>query len=210
LFIVNDKSPDRTGEIADRLAAEHEKLHVFHHKENQGSGGAMKTGIDNSTKEFVIFIPVDNPLDPDDLEAYIKRMDVCDIVVGRRAERVGYSKLARIASYVYNRIFVPLLFNIGIDDVNWIQVYRRSIFTDGTISYKSRRLFFLVEILILARRKGLVIVEVPAKMKTRMYGKPTCTKPSVVLLTFVEMIKFFLKIKKDEKEIQKKEKREIG
>ena len=205
IIILDDKSTDGTGEIADRLAREHGRVRVIHHEENQGSGGALKTGIDNSDKEFVIFIPVDNPLDPEDLEAYTRRMDVCDIVVGRRTERVGYSAWAQAASYIYNRILVPLLFNIGINDVNWIQVYRRKIFADGTIVFTSKRMFYLVEILILARRKGLIISEVPARMRRRMFGKATCTRFSVMVKTFMEMIQFFIRIKKEERQIRQED-----
>lgn len=45
LFIVNDASPDRTGEVADGLAADHPSIRVIHHPANRGYGGAQKTGL---------------------------------------------------------------------------------------------------------------------------------------------------------------------
>jgi glycosyltransferase involved in cell wall biosynthesis len=195
-IVVDDHSTDRTGAIADALAAGIPNVTAVHHDRNTGVGGAFRTGIGRATKEFVIFVPVDNPLEPRDIEAYLSRMAVCDIVVGSRAERVGYTPLAAFASFVYNRILVPLLFNIGISDVNWIQVYRRSLFADRIIEFKNDRIFFLVEILVLARRRQLIIAEVPAKMKKRMYGKPTCSRPSTMLLTLRDMLQFFREIRR--------------
>ncbi len=148
-----------------------------------------------------MFVPVDNPLDIEDMEAYLPRMDVCDIVVGYRVERLGYSGFARFASFVYNRILIPLLFNIGLTDVNWIQVYRRNLFSSGIIRFDNSRFFYLVEILVKARRQGLIIAEVPARMKRRMYGRATNTRLSVIARTIYDMLKFFWEIREKNKKL---------
>lgn len=199
IIIVDDSSTDRTGEIVNEIAGRSPNVHAFHHEKNLGSGGAFKTGIVHAEKDYVIFVPADNPLDVEDMKAYLPRMDVCEIVVGFRIERVGYSRFARFASFTYNRILIPLLFNIGINDVNWISIYRRNLFTDGTITFNSTSLFWLVEILIRARRKHLIVAEVPARMKKRMYGRATNTRFSVMFQTFTEMIRFFLLIQKEKR-----------
>ncbi len=199
VIIVNDKSEDRTGEIAESLASRYPNIKVFHHDSNQGSGAAFKTGVAWARKDYVVFVPIDNPLDIEDLQAYLFRLDVCDIVVGVRIQRVGYSSFALFASFVYNRIFIPLFFNIGLEDANWISFYRRDLFTSGIISFNSKSIFWLVEILIRARRRRLIIVEVPSKMKKRMHGRATCTRPQVMIQTFIEMIKFFRMIRKEDR-----------
>jgi len=198
-IVIDDKSVDRTRDIVESLADRFPTIRVLRHEKNMGSGAAFKTGIANATKSHIIFAPVDNPLDVEDMKAYLSRLDVCDIVVGFRMERVGYSAFARFASFVYNRIFIPLLFNIGLSDVNWISIYRTNLFKDDVISFNSTSLFWLVEILIRARRKHLIIAEVPGRMKKRMHGRATCTRPSVILRTFTEMLKFFWMIQKEDK-----------
>jgi len=199
IIIIDDNSLDKTRDVAISLAGRYPNIQIFHHEKNQGSGEAFKTGITHATKDYVIFAPVDNPLEPEDLMAYLPRIDICDIVVGFRIERVGYSRFASFVSFTYNRILVPLLFNIGVGDVNWIQVYRRSLFTENVISFDSKSLFWLVELLVCARRKRLIVAEVPARMKKRVYGRPTCTRFTVMLRTFIEMIKYFLKIRNEAK-----------
>ena len=106
IIIVDDRSTDRTASIGVELAEKHPEISCYHHEENLGPGGAFRTGISHATKEYVIFIPFDNPLTPEALEPYIPRMSICDIVVGVRVERVGYSSLARFASFFYNRIII--------------------------------------------------------------------------------------------------------
>lgn len=191
IIIIDDNSSDRTGDIAKMLASSYNYVSCFRHKENQGSGEAFRTGIAHATKKYLIFVPVDNPLDTEDMEAYLPRMGVCDIVAGCRVERVGYSGFFRFASFVYNRILIPLLFNIGLSDVGWIQVYRRELFTNGTIHFNKSRIFWLVEILVQARKKRLIIAEVPARMKKRLHGKPTIVRPYIIAETLFNMIKFF-------------------
>ena len=118
-------------------------------------------------------------------------------MVGVRSERVGYTRFAKFASYVYNRILVPLLFNIGVADVNWIQVYRRSLFSDGIIQFQNSRIFFLVEILVQAKRNRLIIAEVPSRMRKRLVGEPTCSRFSTIFITLIDAFRFFMKIKKE-------------
>jgi len=196
LLIVDDKSSDRTLELAQEIAKKDERVKCFHHEKNLGPGGAFRTGISYAIREYVIFLPFDNPMDPEDLKEYLPRMGTSDIIVGVRAERVGYTIPALFASYVYNRIIIPLLFNIGISDVNWIQVYRRNLFSDKIIEFEDSKIFYLVEILIKARRNQLIIAEVPSKMKMRLYGQPTCTKFSTILATLWDVMRFFIKIQR--------------
>lgn len=198
IIIVDDKSADGTGDIADSLVRRFSNIKCLHHQSNTGIGGAFKTGIGQACKEYVMLVPVDNPIDVQYFASYMPRMGVCDIIVGVRIERVGYSMFARFASFVYNRILIPLLFNIGIGDVNWIQIYRRNLFSENVIIFDSMGIFFLVEILIRAKRKRLIVAEVPARMSSRMYGRATNTRFGVMLRTLHDMFRFFLTVQREE------------
>ena len=197
IIIVDDKSTDQTAKIAMEMVNSFHQISFLQNKRNLGTGGAFQEGIKKATNDYVIFVPFDNPLDKEDLAQYLPRMTVCDIVVGVRSDRIGYTKFARFASFFYNRIMVPLLFNIGVEDVNWIQVYRRRLFSEGIIKFQSSKVFFLVEILVQAKRNGLIIAEVPSKMKRRLYGTATCSRFSTMCITFLDAIRFFIKIKKE-------------
>ena len=51
IILVDDASPDKTGEILDRLATENPKIKVLHHPKNQGVGGAMISGFQEAIKQ---------------------------------------------------------------------------------------------------------------------------------------------------------------
>jgi len=53
IIIINDGSADHTGEIADRLAADYDNVRVIHHAQNQGYGGALRSGFANATKDLI-------------------------------------------------------------------------------------------------------------------------------------------------------------
>jgi glycosyltransferase involved in cell wall biosynthesis len=207
IIVVDDCSQDRTPRIIEDISRRYPEIKYIRHEKNVGSGCAFKTGIAHATKEYVIFVPVDNPLDPADIQAYLPRMAVCDIIVGSRRDRVGYSRFARFASFMYNRIFVPLLFNVGVDDVNWIQVYRRRLFTDGIIVFGGDRFFWLVEILVQAKRNLLIVAEVPARMKKRTYGRATSTRLTVMLEALWHMLSFWYKIWKEDRALLSQKRR---
>src|SRR5512143_1168240 len=55
IIIVDDGSRDHTGQIADRLAADYERVRVVHHPANRGYGGALRTGFASATKELIFY-----------------------------------------------------------------------------------------------------------------------------------------------------------
>jgi len=66
IILVNDASPDKTGEILDELAKTDSKITVLHHSKNQGVGGAMISGFQEAVKqnqEVVIKIDGDGQMD---------------------------------------------------------------------------------------------------------------------------------------------------
>lgn len=192
LIVVDDASADRTGGIADELAARHAPMRAFHHEKNLGIGGAFRTGVAQARHEYVILIPVDNPLSVEDMAVYLPQLGAADIIVGVRARRAGYTPSARIGSFVYSRILLPLLFDIGVSDPNWIQLYRRRIFTESGIRIEHTGIFFFAEVLIQARHKGLSIVQVPAYMRPRVHGTPTVFRYRTMWRTFRDMVSFYL------------------
>lgn len=66
LLIVEDGSPDKTGEIAEKLAENDERIQVFHHENNRGLSPARNTGMSHAEGQYIWF------MDPDDyVENYV-------------------------------------------------------------------------------------------------------------------------------------------
>jgi glycosyltransferase involved in cell wall biosynthesis len=71
VLIVNDASTDETGPIADRLAQEDNRVRIIHHEQNMYRSGALNTGIDNATGNYLSFLDSDDYYLADKLERQI-------------------------------------------------------------------------------------------------------------------------------------------
>lgn len=82
LLLIDDRSPDRSGEICDRLATADNRIKVIHRQENGGLSVARNTGLDIASGEYVAFIDSDDFISSDTLsniEIFSTKPDV-DIV----------------------------------------------------------------------------------------------------------------------------------
>ncbi len=193
VVIVNDASRDGTAAVADALAAQYPGGKAVHHQVNQGIGRAFRTGVENAGMDYVILIPADNPPMPEDIQPFLGGMGQFDIIAGVREKREGYTLFLAALSFAYNRMFIPLLFQLHLKDVNWIQAYRRKIFFEGGVRIEYPGIFFFVEVLVKARRCGFTIIEVPSRMKKRTCGRPTISRFPVIIRIFRDAVIFFLR-----------------
>jgi dolichol-phosphate mannosyltransferase len=92
ILVVDDGSPDGTGEIADRLAAELEPVEVLHRTEKEGLGRAYLAGFERalaSGADLVLEMDADFSHDPRDLPRLIEASSEADLVLGSRYVRGG-------------------------------------------------------------------------------------------------------------------------
>ena len=92
VLIVDDNSPDGTGEIADRLAAEHAAVDVLHRPRKEGLGYAYIAGFRralDSGADLVLEMDADFSHDPADLPRLIAAAGRADLVLGSRYVRGG-------------------------------------------------------------------------------------------------------------------------
>ena len=67
ILLIDDGSPDRSGELCDRLAEEYEQIKAFH-KPNGGLSSARNYGLDRATGEYVLFVDSDDVIESDTLK----------------------------------------------------------------------------------------------------------------------------------------------
>ena len=87
IIIVNDGSADDTGRVADRIAADHDRVRVIHHPRNRGYGAALQSGFRAAAKELVFFTDGDAQFDLAELPPWLPLMKEYDIVCGYRMNR---------------------------------------------------------------------------------------------------------------------------
>ncbi|HEV8468548.1 MAG TPA: glycosyltransferase family 2 protein [Candidatus Limnocylindria bacterium] len=179
--IVDDGSTDRTGAIADDLAAKDPRVHVIHHGTRRGYGGAVRSGLSAATKPWVFYTDGDRQFDLADLERLISVSDGVDAVVGYREKRADPPRRLFVA-WVYNRL-IRVLFGGGWRDVDCaFKLFRRDVFARVPLErVRANGAFFSPELLITLRRAGVRIRQVGVRHFPRTAGEEKGASPRVIL-----------------------------
>jgi glycosyltransferase involved in cell wall biosynthesis len=201
IIIVEDGSPDRTGEVADELAARYPRVRVVHHPKNLGYGMALRTGFTEARLDYVFYTDGDNQFDLQELKKFVALLPGTDIVSGFRIQK-QYSAYRRVTSSIYNFI-LRVLFDIRDRDVDCaFKLYPTELFR--RIELESRDAFIDAEIAIKARLLGYRSTEVGVKHLPRLDGVSTGARPSVILRTIREIYRFHRKYRHQLREEKRK------
>jgi dolichol-phosphate mannosyltransferase len=178
LLIVDDRSPDGTGFIADRLAAD-SRVSVLHRTEKQGLGPAYAAGFAHAIAagaEILIEMDADFSHDPTDLPRLIAAIDEgADVAIGSRYVAGGgvadWPWHRRLLSRGGNR-YAGVMLGAGVKDMtSGFRAFRRAALESlDPASCKASGYGFQVEMAWRARVAGLRIEEIPITFRDREVG----------------------------------------
>jgi dolichol-phosphate mannosyltransferase len=178
VVVIDDASPDGTGEVADRLADELELLHVLHRPRKEGLGPAYVAGFRwalAAGAELVFEMDCDFSHDPADVPRLAAAAAEADLVLGSRyvaggATR-GWSPLRRAVSRA-GSAYARLLLGLDVRDLTGgFKCYRREVLERiGIEQISSRGYAFQIETTYRAIRRGFRVVEVPITFVERTRG----------------------------------------
>jgi dolichol-phosphate mannosyltransferase len=179
VLIVDDNSPDGTGEIADRLAAQHENVAVLHRPRKEGLGPAYIAAFRRALAggaSFVLEMDSDFSHDPAYLPRLLEAAKRADVVLGSRYVPGGgvtdWGPLRRAISRA-GSVYARLVLGVGVRDLTGgFKCFRREVLeTVDLDAVTSRGYAFQVELTYRAIRGGFQIVEVPILFRERRVGK---------------------------------------
>ena len=180
VIIVDDGSPDASGEIADQLAAEHEAITVVHHPENRGYGAAIKTGIAASQYEIICMIDGDNEYDVFDLKKMLAVREYYMLIIAFRYRKL-YSTKRIFISFVYNAV-LRMVFNSPFRDISTgIRLIKRELLNDLELSSNSP--FIGAELTIKSMLRGFPVGEVGIQTFPRDLGQGSTTSFKNIVAT---------------------------
>ncbi len=178
LLIVDDSSPDGTGQLADSLSLKHPEVHVLHRSQKQGLGRAYCAGFAWALEkgfDFIFEMDGDLSHNPDDIPAFLKAAQNADLVLGSR-----YCNGIRVINWPLNRLMLSLC------AAKYVQMITGMPFSDPTGGFKcfrrqtlqsidlgsvdSNGYSFQIEMTHKIWRQGLRIVEVPIIFTDRFHG----------------------------------------
>jgi dolichol-phosphate mannosyltransferase len=180
VLVIDDNSPDGTGEIADRLAAEHDWVSVLHRESKEGLGPAYIAGFRHvlaDGAELVLQMDCDFSHDPDDVPRLIAAVEAgADVALGSRYVRGGGVKNWALHRRLLSRgasIYTRLLLMPVHDASGGFKCFRREVLESIHLEKidAAGMVSFQVEATYRALRKGFRVVEVPIVFTDRTAGR---------------------------------------
>jgi dolichol-phosphate mannosyltransferase len=188
ILIVDDSSPDGTGEIADRIAAGDEGVAVLHRPRKEGLGPAYVAGFCRALAEgagLVLEMDSDFSHDPAYLPRLLEAAQRADLVLGSRYVEGGgvteWTALRRAISRG-GSTYARLVLGLGVRDLTGgFKCFRREVLEAIDLdSVQSRGYAFQVELTYRASRRGFRVVEVPIVFRDRRAGSSKMGLPIAV------------------------------
>ncbi len=178
VLVIDDNSPDGTGELADRLAGELDHVAVLHRQLKEGLGPAYLAGFRRALAdgaELVLEMDCDFSHNPADVPRLIEAAANADLVLGSRYVRGGsipnWGVVRRFVSFG-GSLYARLLLGVGVRDLTGgFKCYRRTVLeTIDLDAISSRGYAFQIETTYRALRAGFRVVEVPITFVDRERG----------------------------------------
>jgi len=188
VLVIDDASPDGTGEVADRLAAELPYVGVLHRAAKEGLGPAYIAGFRQALAdgaELVLEIDCDFSHDPDDVPRLISAAADADLVLGSRYVQGGrvenWSPARRFVSRA-GSLYAQTLLRAPVRDLTGgFKCYRRAVLETINLDAVSARGYaFQIETTYRALRAGFRVVEIPIAFSDREVGTSKMSR-SIVL-----------------------------
>jgi dolichol-phosphate mannosyltransferase len=198
VLVVDDASPDGTGEIADRIAAADPAVRVLHRPRKLGLGSAYEDAFRIGLAEGVaLFVEMDADGShlPQHLDTIVEAARTCGgMAIGSRyitgGEVVGWSPERRLLSWAANLYCRVLLRLRTRDCTSGFRCYTSELLTRiGLEAVVSQGYSFQIEMVFRATRLGYRVVEVPIRFEERAAGESKVSRSEVrrALLTVLRL-----------------------
>jgi dolichol-phosphate mannosyltransferase len=178
VLVIDDNSPDGTGELADRLAGELGFVDVLHRERKEGLGPAYLAGFRRALAdgaEYVLEIDCDFSHDPQDVPRLLEAAAEADVVLGSRYVPGGgvenWGPGRRLVS-AGGSLYARLVLGVGIRDLTGgFKCFRRGVLEALDLdAIHSRGYAFQIETTFRALRRGFRVVEIPIRFVDREVG----------------------------------------
>jgi dolichol-phosphate mannosyltransferase len=178
LLVVDDNSPDGTGQIADRLAAERDDVEVLHRAGKEGLGRAYLAGFDHALRggaDLVLEMDADFSHDPTDIPRLIEAAGDADLVLGSR-----YTDGGGVEGWAWHRellsrggsLYARVLLGVPVRDLTGgFKCFRREVLETLDLGdVHADGYGFQIELTYRAIRAGFRVKEIPIVFRDRVAG----------------------------------------
>lgn len=164
IIFVDDGSTDGGSEIMDRLAAQDQRVKVFHFDRNYGKTAALDAGFKQSAGELIVHLDGDLQQDSADILILVAYTATYDVVCGKRTDRQD-NLVRKISSRLANRVRNAFTHDGVTDTACPLKVFRRPVLERFQL-FEGMHRFFPA----LALMHGFTVTEVPVRHYPRIHG----------------------------------------
>lgn len=193
VLVVDDNSPDGTGDIVDAMRKDYSRLHVIHRTKKLGLSSAYKEGFNYALKngaDFVFSMDADFSHDPKCLPQFMEKIKEADVVIGSRylngISVVNWS-LKRLILSLSGSLYARIITGLKLKDcTSGFKCFRRHVLESINFnSIHSDGYAFQIEINYYCKIKGFVVKETPIIFVDRRVGKSKISKKIIIEAFFV-------------------------
>lgn len=179
ILVVDDNSPDGTGELVDELGKNHNGINVLHRPCKMGLGSAyiagFKWGLANTDAKYVFEMDADFSHDPSALPEFLQTIQECDLVLGSRylhGITVMNWPLSRLILSVSANIYTKIITGMPLRDATGgFKCFRREVLESLPLDrIKSDGYSFQIEVNHYVWKSGFRIKEIPIVFVDRTIG----------------------------------------
>ena len=179
ILVVDDNSPDGTGDLVDALVKEDERVHVLHRSEKLGLGSAyiagFKWALANTDAKYVFEMDADFSHDPNSIPDFLEKIKDNDLVLGSRylhGITVVNWPLSRLILSCGANIYTKIVTGLPLkDSTGGFKCFRREVLEQLPLdNIKSDGYSFQIEVNFICWKKGFRIVEMPILFVDRRVG----------------------------------------
>ena len=180
IIIMDDASPDGTGQIAEELSKKYGNITVVHREKKLGLGSAYKEGfrlaLDKFAPDFIVQMDADHSHDPKEIPQMMQMIQGYDYVVASRHVPGSsirgwgtYRKMLHSTAGTIARLCAGIKIS---DPTSGFRIFRRDVLNSVNFAQiKSKGFAFQIEILCLLKRMGFNGIELPTRFVNRNEGK---------------------------------------
>ncbi|HWR82280.1 MAG TPA: polyprenol monophosphomannose synthase [Candidatus Deferrimicrobium sp.] len=187
VLVVDDNSPDGTGDIADRLAQEESKVHVLHRAKKEGLGQAYIAGFKWAIErkyDYIFEMDADFSHGPEYIRDFLREIKQHDLVIGSRyisGVNVINWPISRLLLSYFANVYTRLVTGLPLRDATGgFKCFRREVLeTIDLDGVHSTGYSFQIEISMRAWKRGFRIKEIPIIFVDRRAGHSKMSKKIV-------------------------------
>jgi dolichol-phosphate mannosyltransferase len=203
VLVVDDNSPDGTGNIADELSAKDSRVHVLHRKGKEGLGRAYIDGFKWALKhdfQYIFEMDADFSHDPKYVPKFLENIRECDLVIGSRYKdgvNVINWPMSRLLLSFFGNVYARMVTGIPISDsTGGFKCFRRSTLESLDLDkISSSGYSFQIEVNYMVWKRKLKIQEIPIVFVDRKSGtskmSSSIVKEAISLLIRLRILNLF-------------------